>query len=287
MIDKLQSYKDLLPRGWDATLFQQSDGCAAQYRSAKSILFYIMLANKYHVNMDVMISAPGHGKGLVDALSGVDKRYMEKLMNKEGRDLKGKKDKDEYGFQFATIGVDGKAINPAVGCAKALNNPNRVNGLKGSKKKYKEGEVRISHREYTAVEFKLDELKLRQTDFEIKGINKPKYLNPATGKMKMATTNNGIKTRYHIYASYHIVPGLNKAAVRRLPCACPLCCPITERVGSKTRLEETTEVLQYTRLLHATGVQRHEPLGFHYDRPKGTSEDSHKGREGRAKAPCK
>jgi hypothetical protein len=39
-----------------------------------------MLATKYHVTINRVTGAPGHGKDVVDALNAVDKEFLKKMM---------------------------------------------------------------------------------------------------------------------------------------------------------------------------------------------------------------
>ena len=53
-----------------------TDGCAKQYKSSSSINFLSLLAFKYGLVIDRVISYPGHGKSLVDGLNGIDKNKI-------------------------------------------------------------------------------------------------------------------------------------------------------------------------------------------------------------------
>ena len=57
-------------------LYVVSDGCAKQYKCANTLQTYNMLADRYRICIDVMITAPYHGKSLVDALAGLDKSVI-------------------------------------------------------------------------------------------------------------------------------------------------------------------------------------------------------------------
>ena len=72
MITHLQ-LRGQLPRLSGATLYQQSDNCAAQYTSGTAIWCAIMIANRFGITVNIMFTCPQHGKGTVDALSGADK----------------------------------------------------------------------------------------------------------------------------------------------------------------------------------------------------------------------
>jgi hypothetical protein len=77
LIKKLQAAPlYLLPRGKDAILYEQSDGCAKQYKCATALWVLAHLSHKYRIAINRMVTAPHHGKGSVDALAGVDKNYI-------------------------------------------------------------------------------------------------------------------------------------------------------------------------------------------------------------------
>jgi hypothetical protein len=77
LIEKLQAAPlYLLPRGKDAVLYEQSDGCAKQYKCATALWVLSHLSHKYRITINRMVTAPHHGKGSVDALAGVDKNFI-------------------------------------------------------------------------------------------------------------------------------------------------------------------------------------------------------------------
>ena len=51
-----------------------SDGAPLQYSCATAYYFLSALAYAYKITIDRFISAPGHGKGIVDGINGVTKR---------------------------------------------------------------------------------------------------------------------------------------------------------------------------------------------------------------------
>ena len=57
---------------WD-----QTDGCAKQYR--RSIAYYLMsyLSTSYQIFLDRAVDTPGHGKDVVDGFNAVQKRYLD------------------------------------------------------------------------------------------------------------------------------------------------------------------------------------------------------------------
>ena len=57
-------------------IWENNDGCAKQYRCASLLYLISVMSQCYSVITDRGISAPGHGKEVVDGLNAVDKRYI-------------------------------------------------------------------------------------------------------------------------------------------------------------------------------------------------------------------
>ena len=57
-------------------MWDQTDGCAKQYRC--SISYYLMsyLSTSYKIVLDRAVDTPGHGKYVVDGFNVVQKRYL-------------------------------------------------------------------------------------------------------------------------------------------------------------------------------------------------------------------
>ena len=57
------------------TMWDQTDGCAKQYRC--SIAYYLMsyLSKPYQIVLDGAVDTPGHGKYVVDGFNAVQKQY--------------------------------------------------------------------------------------------------------------------------------------------------------------------------------------------------------------------
>ena len=65
-----------------STIWETTDGCAEQYICASALYPMSVISQTYSLIIDQGISAPGHGKEVVDGLNAVDKRYMYQLMSK-------------------------------------------------------------------------------------------------------------------------------------------------------------------------------------------------------------
>ena len=63
-----------------STIWKNTDGCAEKYRCASALYLMSVLSQCLSLIIDRGISAPGHGKDVVDGLNSIDKRYMYQLM---------------------------------------------------------------------------------------------------------------------------------------------------------------------------------------------------------------
>ena len=57
----------------NSTLYVRSDGCPAQYKCGTALQLVQLLADRFNIQIDWMVTAPHHGKNLVDAIAGRDK----------------------------------------------------------------------------------------------------------------------------------------------------------------------------------------------------------------------
>ena len=63
------------------TIWENTDGCDEQYRCASTLYLISVMSQCYSIIIDQGISAPEHGKEVVDGLNSVDKRYVYQLMS--------------------------------------------------------------------------------------------------------------------------------------------------------------------------------------------------------------
>ena len=63
------------------TIFENTDGCAEQYRCAFVLYLMSVMSQCYSIIIHQDISAHGHGKEIVDGLNDVYKRYIYQLMS--------------------------------------------------------------------------------------------------------------------------------------------------------------------------------------------------------------
>ena len=64
-----------------STIWENIDGFADQYRCASSLHLMSVLYQRHSIIFDWGISAPGHGKEVVDGLNNIDKRCMYQLIS--------------------------------------------------------------------------------------------------------------------------------------------------------------------------------------------------------------
>ena len=65
-----------------STIWENTDGCAEKYRCASALYLMSVMSKTYSIIIDRGISAPGHGKEVVDGIIAVDKHYIYQLMSK-------------------------------------------------------------------------------------------------------------------------------------------------------------------------------------------------------------
>ena len=57
-------------------VWEDTDGCAKQYRWALSIYLMTVLSSSYGIIMNRAIDVLGHGKNFIDGINATDKRYL-------------------------------------------------------------------------------------------------------------------------------------------------------------------------------------------------------------------
>ena len=63
------------------TIWENTDGCAEQYRCASALYLMSVMLQCYSIIFDRGISESGHGKEVVYGINTVDKRYIYQLMS--------------------------------------------------------------------------------------------------------------------------------------------------------------------------------------------------------------
>ena len=64
-----------------STIWGNTDGCADQYRCASALYLMLVLSQRHPVKIYWCISAPEHGKDVIDGINAIDKRYMYQWMS--------------------------------------------------------------------------------------------------------------------------------------------------------------------------------------------------------------
>ena len=59
-----------------STIWENTDGCAEKYRCDSALYFMSLMSQCYSIIINRGISAPGHGKELIDVLNDVIKHYI-------------------------------------------------------------------------------------------------------------------------------------------------------------------------------------------------------------------
>lgn len=184
-------------------IFDNTDGCAKQYRCWNAIYLLSLLASIHSVVVDRAIKAPGHGKDIVDGLNATDKRYLRELM----LNVKAPEDDREKRMNATTMS-EADLESFAEECARLCSMIDRESGVKGQSKHAKrEAAAKMKCRTYH-VTTKDDAI----FSSICMGAAKNKSLD---GK------NNGLRARYNIRTDPDL--GLGRAALRRVPCACQSC----------------------------------------------------------------
>ena len=187
------------------TMFDNTDGCAKQYRCATAIHLLSMLAMEFNITIDRDIAAPGHGKDLVDGLNACDKQYLKTMMMRIA--LPGNED---------TVGEDKKIIPYSVRErefasiaeeAARLCALDRSEGAKGDKQHKKREEHAVMKKRIYHVR-KREDITQEGFSMKVKGL-------PGKG------AHVGLLGHYNLHVDPDL--GVGKAALRRIPCACVAC----------------------------------------------------------------
>ncbi len=145
--------KHHIPKGGKSVLYIRSDGCAKQYKCANALRLVQWLSDIFKITIDWMVTAPHHGKNLVDAIAGRDKydicNGFIHGMNSGQRD------------EFM------KLLSEADKCCERLNDPTR--GMGDTKhKKPSDGTRSLNLREYKVSEYNSKEITAKSCGWIIK-----------------------------------------------------------------------------------------------------------------------
>jgi hypothetical protein len=185
------------------TVWDDTDGCAKQYRCGTAIYLLSILASTYGVIIDRAIGAPGHGKDIVDGLNATDKIYLRKMMCMIGTPEAN--DGEKRMAAHAMLGDQKMSL--AQESARLCSLPERIHGVKaeGGKRQKREAAAKMKQRFYHVQ----DPAKVKYTKTNMTAVGFE------------AGDHNGLIAHYNFRVSKEL--GVGRAAVRRIPCACAAC----------------------------------------------------------------
>ena len=79
LIEKMQTLNCLQPDE-DKVLCIVSDRCARQYKCTDTLQIYMYLADGFRIPINIMFTAPYHGRSLVKAQAGLDKSLLKRKL---------------------------------------------------------------------------------------------------------------------------------------------------------------------------------------------------------------
>mmetsp|Transcript_39227 Transcript_39227/g.95297 ORF Transcript_39227/g.95297 Transcript_39227/m.95297 type:complete len:477 (-) Transcript_39227:173-1603(-) len=201
LLDFLKSQGQLFQ---DCIYWEDTDGCSKQYRCGNALYLLSLLACTYSITIDRAIGAPGHGKEVVDGLNAVDKRYLTVNMRFIHHP---EVDDDNQGKMIANTMKGDEKVSLAEECARLCSCESRVDGVKseGGKRAKREKAAKVKSRHYH-VHREQDE-EYNNMSMVVKGFQQGEH--------------QGIIAHYSIRVCKEL--GLGRAALRRIPCACPSC----------------------------------------------------------------
>jgi hypothetical protein len=189
-----------------ATILDDTDGCAKQYRSGTALYLNTLLATTHGVIIDRAVGAPGHGKDEVDGLNAVDKRFivekMALIVTPEANESSNR--------MHAEARVDGASRSIATEAARMCRDASRAEGVK-SEGKYRKREETATMKKRV---YHVDEPCERHQFENLSMVCTPWY------KAK-ESQGHSLKFMYNFRADPRL--GLGRIAIRRIPCACAAC----------------------------------------------------------------
>ena len=220
-----------------AIIYDHSDGCCSQYRSATAIEFMTILCCLFGVTIDRMIHAPSHGKGTVDRSAAVIKRFLLMCMRNADKCLSEKKEMS-YRF-YPWMHSDGEensfAEQAVMLCSskfskEEINDDDKISDSGNKRRKTDDSAVRDIKVDITPIGYgnkrKKRDLNKSITKYHFRKTSRchVEYQNIKMNTIKLPTSNQqhgGSSAMYNIRTDPQL--GYGKAALRRIPCACPSC----------------------------------------------------------------
>ena len=196
----LKNQAALKERGY---MFDNTDGCAKQYRCATALHLLTMLSVKHNITIDRAVAAPGHGKDLIDGLNAVDKMYLKELMMRTS--VAGEAEEDRKIKSHSV--EEGAAISIAEEAARLCQIDACTEGAKSHRKYQKREEASTVKKRHYHV---------RLPDAKLYNGLQMKLVGLASSEKR-----SGILSHYHLHADPDL--GASKIALRIIPCGCNSC----------------------------------------------------------------
>lgn len=195
------------------------DGCGEQYRCGKVLYFLAKLSFEFDMIYDRAVQAPGHGKCIVDALNGIDKRVLDAAIRCKSAIAKTEKNISAGALTMGLhqIDTDGKRVSAAKWAFNELTSDERKCGIyaAGSNNKKATSQV-IEKRTYHYREE--DAANLESIVKKAVGLDSGMY--------------NHLGDHYNFVADGPLL-GLNEIACRRIPCSCVGGCMVQRQMKTK------------------------------------------------------
>ena len=208
---KLLIEQNILAKG-SGRVLSSTDGCAAQYRSATSLYWMAVLAYDFGIVIDRAISAPSHGKSIVDAINGVDKNTIIRWCMRRVQEAKDAVEEKSQAMQVQSHNYSSesttKRYSGAADCKRVLEREGGEGvesaGFKFYKRKINRG--------------------INQRYWHVRDIDE-KLFDVRCHPIEIPEDCVLFKDMYHYYTCSELggEDGKWKAALRRVPCNCQAC----------------------------------------------------------------
>ena len=127
------------------TIWDQTDGCANQYRFPIAYYLISYLSTSYQIVLDRAVDTPSHGKDVVDGFNAAQKRYLATCLRMRSTPEKDKIDSKCMRVYAMTEKVE---VSCSKECKRLLDLHDEI-GTKGDKKHTKrEAKARLKHKYY-------------------------------------------------------------------------------------------------------------------------------------------
>ena len=220
-----------------AIIYDHSDGCCSQYRSATAIEFMAILCCLFGVTIDRMIHAPSHGKGIVDGLAAVIKRFLLMCMRNADKCLSEKKEMSYhfYPWMHSEDEENSFAEQAVMLCnskfsKEEINDDDKISDSGNKRRKTDDSAVQDIKVEISPIGYgnkrKKRDMNKSITKYHFRKTSSchVEYQNIKMNTIKLPTSNQqhgGSSAMYNIRTDPQL--GYGKAALRRIPCACQSC----------------------------------------------------------------